>query len=107
MPGEPSLLLTGDTILTPELKAFVRIQQPDVIVAPAGGARFDVGGEIIMNANDMVELAGLMPGTIVANHIGAISHCPVKHADVERLARQAGLERRILAPADGTSVTFD
>ncbi|MEL7256959.1 MAG: MBL fold metallo-hydrolase [Pseudomonadota bacterium] len=101
MPGEPSLLVTGDTILTPELRAFVKTHEPDVVVAPAGGARFDIGGEIIMNARDMVELAKLTPGTIIANHMGAIGHCPVTRSDVTQLARQTGLQDRIFAPADG------
>lgn len=106
MPGEPSLLVTGDTILTPELRAFVKAHEPDVIVAPAGGARFDIGGEIIMNGMDMVELAKLTPGTIIANHIGAISHCPVTRAEVEQLARRTGLQDRIHAPADGETLVL-
>lgn len=106
MPGEPSLLLTGDTILTSELKSFLRMHQPDVVVAPAGGARFDVGAKIIMDAQDMVELAGLTSGTIVANHIGAISHCPVTRADVSRAAEHTGMQKRIIAPADGMCLTF-
>ena len=107
MPGEPSLLVTGDTILTTQLKAFVTSHKPDIVVAPAGGARFDIGGKIIMDAGDMVELAKLTPGKIVANHIEAISHCPVPRADVEQRARQSGLHDRIFAPADGEALKFD
>lgn len=106
-PGAPSLLVTGDTILTPELRDFVGTYQPNVIVAPAGGAYFDIGGKIIMDASDMVALARLTPGTIIAIHIGAISHCPVTHADVAEAAQNAGLQDRIIAPADGTTLTFD
>ena len=100
IPGEPSVLVTGDTILTPELRAFVGTHVPDIVVAPSGGARFDIGGEIIMNANDMVELARLTPGRIIANHLGAISHCTVTRKDVEQRALQTGLQHRIYAPAD-------
>lgn len=107
MPKAPSLLLTGDTVLTPDLEAFLRVHQPDVVVAPAGGARFDLGREIIMNAQDMVALAQLTPGTVIANHIGAISHCPVTRGDVLQAAEQAGMSDRILAPADGTTLTFE
>lgn len=107
LPGEPSVLVTGDTILTPQLAAFVLSHKPDIVVAPAGGARFDIGGKIIMDAGDMVALAKLTPGKIVANHIGAISHCPVSRADVEQCARQAGLQGRIFAPADGEALAFE
>lgn len=106
MPGEPSLLLTGDTILTQELKEFVEGHSPDVIVAPAGGARFDLGRDIIMDDQDMVALARLTTGTIVANHLGAISHCPVSREQVAQTARQAGLAGRIVAPTDGQELHF-
>ncbi|MEM1078905.1 MAG: hypothetical protein AAGI09_10295 [Pseudomonadota bacterium] len=79
---------------------------PDIIVAPAGGARFDLGGEIIMNAADMGELVKLTPGTIIATHMGAISHSPVACKDVAEAARDAGMATRILAPEDGALMVF-
>ena len=107
IPGHPSLLIAGDTILTPELIAFIKTHQPDVIVAPAGGAQFDIGGEVIMNASDMVEIAKLTQGAVIANHLGAISHCKVTRADVLNAASRAGLEGRVFAPDDGETLTFD
>ncbi|MEM8777197.1 MAG: MBL fold metallo-hydrolase, partial [Pseudomonadota bacterium] len=106
LPGEPSLFLTGDTVLTAELRHFVEAQRPDLIVASAGGARFDVGGKIIMDDQDMVSLARLTSGAVVANHIGAISHCPVSREDVTQTAARAGLADRISAPADGEELEF-
>ena len=107
MPGEPSLLITGDTILTPELRDFMKTHQPDVIVAPAGGAQFDIGDEVIMNASDMIEIAKLTPGAVVANHIGAISHCKVTRSDVLTAASRAGLGGRVFAPDDGETLAFN
>ncbi|WP_300064516.1 hypothetical protein [uncultured Roseobacter sp.] len=60
-----------------------------------------------MNANDMVELARLTPGRIIANHLGAISHCTVTREDVEQRVLQAGLQHRIYAPADGETLEFN
>lgn len=104
-PGEPSLYLTGDTILTDDVARTVKQHAPEGIVAPAGGARFDVGTKIIMNADDMITLAELSTATIIANHVEAISHCPVSRADIRFAAKAAGFADRIIAPADGEAVS--
>ena len=106
MPGEPTLYLSGDTLLTPQVRAFLTRQQPDVCLVPAGGARFDLGGEIIMDAQDVVALLGLATGQVVANHFEALSHCPVTRADLARAAAQAGVRERLHIPADGETLVF-
>ncbi|MBB5515614.1 L-ascorbate metabolism protein UlaG (beta-lactamase superfamily) [Rubricella aquisinus] len=106
-PGEPSLYLTGDTLLTEPIKEIVRTQTPDVIVAPAGDARFDIGGPVIMGVADMIALARLTPGVVVANHLGAINHCLVTRDEVASAAERAGLGNRICAPDDGATLTFE
>ncbi|MGH8855060.1 MAG: MBL fold metallo-hydrolase [Telluria sp.] len=106
MPGEPTLYLSGDTVLTPEVLAFVGRRQPDVCLVPAGGARFDLGHEIIMNAQDVVRLLQATTGTVVANHLEALSHCPVTRRELLDAASQAGLAGRLLAPGDGETLAF-
>lgn len=106
MPGEPSLYLSGDTILTSEVKEFVARRQPEVCVVPAGGARFDLGHEIIMGAEDVVELLGVAKGSIVANHLEALSHCPVTRWELIAKAVQAGVADRLLVPEDGETLSF-
>jgi L-ascorbate metabolism protein UlaG (beta-lactamase superfamily) len=101
MPGEPSLYLAGDTILTARVRAFVSQQQPDVSVVPAGGARFDIGGDIIMGVADVLDFTQLSTGTVIANHLEAISHCPVTRNALVAAARQAGVGHRLVVPADG------
>jgi len=54
MPGAPSLYLSGDTILTPDVRDFLTCHQPDFSVVPAGGARFDFGQDIIMGISEVV-----------------------------------------------------
>lgn len=106
MPGEPSLYLSGDTILTPQVLDFVARRQPDVCLVPAGGARFDLGQEIIMNAEDVVRLLGVARGTVVANHLEALSHCPVSRRELLAAAQEAGLGERLLVPGDGDTLAF-
>lgn len=104
MPGEPTLYLAGDTILTPTVRAFVSQHQPDISVVPAGGARFDIGGDIIMGTDDVIAFTSLSKGTVVANHLEAISHCPVTRSGLLQAARQAGVGHRLHAPADGETL---
>ena len=105
MPGEPSLYLSGDTILTQEVLDFLAWQQPGVSVVPAGGARFDLGHEIIMGIGEVLQFARATKGIVVANHLEALSHCPVQRAALQEEAQGAGLASRIVVPADGESLT--
>lgn len=107
VPGEPSLYLAGDTILTPRIRDFVRRHQPQVSVVPAGGARFDLGGEIIMGLDEVLEFTRLSEGRVIANHLEAISHCPVSRQALAAAAREAGLAQRLLIPDDGQVLTLD
>jgi L-ascorbate metabolism protein UlaG (beta-lactamase superfamily) len=100
-PGEPSLYLAGDTVLTPDVKAFAQTHRPQVSVLPAGGARFDVGGDIIMGTDDVLEYIRLTDGLVIANHLEALSHCPVQRSALRQAAQAAGCGARILIPQDG------
>ncbi|WP_098496217.1 MBL fold metallo-hydrolase [Collimonas sp. PA-H2] len=107
MPGEPSLYLSGDTILTPAVRDFVARHQPDVCLIPAGGARFDVGHEIIMGVSEVIEFTLGCKGTVIANHLEALSHCPVQRAELSAAAVLAGVVGRLRIPRDGESMEFE
>jgi L-ascorbate metabolism protein UlaG (beta-lactamase superfamily) len=106
MPSEPSLYLSGDTMLTQTVREFVQRQQPDVSVVPAGGAQFELGGEIIMGSDDVVRFTQLARGTVVANHLEALSHCGVQRSQLAAAAQQAGVAQRLRIPADGETLIF-
>lgn len=103
IPGEPSVYLAGDTVLTTTVRDCLARLQPDVAVLPAGGARFDVGAEILMDAADMAEAAQLTHGALVVNHLEALDHCPTTRASVRALAQQGGWAHRLWVPEDGKS----
>src|SRR3989344_640605 len=79
-----------------------------VCTGPAGwgGARFDVGAEILMDAADMAEAAQLAHGTLVVNHLQALDHCPTTRAAVRQLAVDGGWADRLWVPEDGDSRSF-
>ena len=106
MPGEPSLYVCGDTVLSGTVRRFIQEHQPQVALVPAGGARFDVGQHVIMGADEVIEFAGMLSGTTVANHLEALSHCPVTRAELRTKAAAAGLASRVAIPADGETLEF-
>jgi L-ascorbate metabolism protein UlaG (beta-lactamase superfamily) len=106
-PDEPSVYIAGDTVLTPEVRRCVTQSCPAVSVVPAGGAAFDLGGELIMDGTQALALAGEGRGCFVANHLEALDHCPTERADLRRRATAAGLSSRFLVPDDGDTLRFD
>jgi L-ascorbate metabolism protein UlaG (beta-lactamase superfamily) len=99
--GEPTLYLTGDTVLTDQVRQFVALHQPDVSVVPAGGACLDIGSEIIMGVEEVIEFTQSAGGRVIANHLEALNHCPVSREKLAEAARRAGVSERLLIPDDG------
>jgi L-ascorbate metabolism protein UlaG (beta-lactamase superfamily) len=106
IPDEPSLYLAADTVLSSTVREFVAQHRPHICVIPAGGARFDLGGDIIMGIDEALEFTRLAPGLVIANHLEALSHCPVTRNTLADAARQAGIESRLCIPADGERLNF-
>lgn len=106
LPGEPSLFLAGDTILSDEIRSFLTRAQPQISVIPAGGARFDFGTDIIMGIDEVIEFTGMSEGIVVANHLESVSHCPVKRIALRAAAVRAGVADRLRIPEDGDTLEF-
>jgi L-ascorbate metabolism protein UlaG (beta-lactamase superfamily) len=106
IPEEPTLYLAGDTILTPQVRQFLVQHQPQVSVVPAGGARFDAGKEIIMGVDEVIQFTNISTGIVVANHLEALSHCPVTRNELGVAATRANVASRLRIPADGETLEF-
>jgi L-ascorbate metabolism protein UlaG (beta-lactamase superfamily) len=106
-PGEPSLYIASDTVLTEDVVRCVTQRRPAVSIIPAGGAAMDLGSELIMDAGQALSLASRGDGIFIANHLEALDHCPTTRADLLAQARSQALDRRLLVPADGQTLTFD
>lgn len=59
-----------------------------------------------MGIEDVIDFTRLSPGIVIANHLEALSHCPVTRNDLKRAAAQAGVETRLRIPADGETLEF-
>jgi L-ascorbate metabolism protein UlaG (beta-lactamase superfamily) len=106
-PAEPTVYIAGDTVLTDAVKECVTRLCPAVSIVPAGGALFDLGGEIIMDGTQALDLAALGNGVFVANHLEALDHCPTTRADLRRSAVERRLQSRFFVPEDGEVLSFD
>jgi L-ascorbate metabolism protein UlaG (beta-lactamase superfamily) len=104
-PGEPTVYIAGDTILCDEVRAAVARHAPDVIVVNASAARFNAGGPIVMNNDDVVALAREAPDAlIVAVHFETVSHSTETRADLRERLNAEGLTDRVVVPEDGSEV---
>ncbi len=106
-PSEPSLYLTGDSILTPAVLDAVERLRPDVIIAPAGSANMGLGGHILFSMDELVTLVRRAPKDVVLNHLEALDHCATTRTGLGERLRAEGLEGRVQIPEDGEELSYD
>lgn len=102
--NEPSLYITGDTILTNTVKSFINDKQPSWIVLPAGGARFNLGGDIIMGQEEALQVTDISKGKIIANHLEALDHCPETRTVLRNEVAKRCLDGCFFVPEDGQCI---
>lgn len=106
LPNEPSLYLTGDTILSDAVRQCISERQPDWVLLPAGGARFDLGDDIIMGLEEAMQVGELSSGKIIANHLESLDHCPVTRVELMAAVKQRGWSHRFHVPFDGETLAM-
>ena len=94
--SEKTLYLAGDTILCDEVKCALSEYNPDIIIVNACGATVLNGERIIMNGDDVKELANNYKDlTIIASHLDTVSHLTTTREDIKNLNL-----KNVLAPLD-------
>ena len=101
LPDEPSIYISGDTVLTPIVRRVLTDLRPDVAVLNAGSASLDIGRPILMPMTEMLEFTRLASGTVIAIHLEALNHCSVTRAQFRQAVTQAGLAHKVRILADG------
>lgn len=111
--GFPTLLWTGDTLLTEGIKEAITNYQPDIIITHSGGAQLPIDAEgnkatLLMDAAATIEVAKLAPeAKLVAVHLEALDHCPVTREGLREVANNAGISvETLIIPLDGEKVNF-
>lgn len=106
-PDEPSLYVTGDSVLSASVLDAVDRLTPDVILAPAGAANFGVGADILFSVDELVELTRHAKHQVVFNHLEALDHCPTTRGELRARMKSEGFEQRTHVPEDGGVVTLE
>jgi L-ascorbate metabolism protein UlaG (beta-lactamase superfamily) len=106
LPGEPSIYISGDTVLTQDVERVLTEERPDVAIVAAGQAQLDIGRPLLMTLEDVVRFVELAPGLVVANHLEALNHCPVTRGHLREVLEQSGLADKVMIPADGESLNL-
>jgi len=105
LPGEPSLYLSGDTVLTDDVRAALERERPDVAILHSGGAQLDIGSPILMTLEEQLEFVRLAPGRVIAVHLEALDHCGITRANLKEALKAAGALDYVDIPADGQTIS--
>ena len=106
LPNQPSIYISGDTVLTSEVKRALEQLKPDITVVAAGQAQMDVGQPLLMPASEVIEFIKRSPGTVIANHMEALNHCPVDRIALRSALEREGLSDKVLIPQDGETLSL-
>ncbi|NLS12079.1 MBL fold metallo-hydrolase [Vibrio sp. SM6] len=104
--NEPSVYVSGDTVLTDDVRRALDELKPDIAIVAAGNAKMDVGNPLLMGADELIEFIQRSPGQVIANHMEALNHCHIDRTQLSALITQYGLGDKVLIPADGETLTF-
>ena len=106
-PDEPTLYIAGDTVWNGHVAAALETYAPDVVVLNCGDAQVPGLGAIIMDLDDLAQVARAAPhAAIVASHLEAVNHCVLSRADVRAWRDAQGMKGRVHVPDDGETCVF-
>jgi len=101
---EPSIFISGDTVLTEDVKKAIKQFQPDITVVAAGNASIDVGNDLLMDIDEIIEFIKLSPKKVIANHMEALNHCPITRNDLKNQLEKHDLLHKVYIPLDGEKI---
>ncbi|MCL1092758.1 MBL fold metallo-hydrolase [Shewanella kaireitica] len=105
LPNEPSIYISGDTVLTADVRRALTELQPDITVVAAGEAQMDVGQPLLMSTSEILEFVALSPNKVIANHMEALNHCPTDRKTFKRVLEENKLADKVFIPEDGETLS--
>lgn len=105
--SEPTLYITGDSVMCAEVEEALSAHRPDVILAFAGGAQLPFGKTITMDVEDLSAVRAMCPeAEIVVVHMEAFNHCGLKREALRDAAAAGSWLARLHVPDDGEWLEF-
>lgn len=106
LPNEKSIYLSSDTIYTEDVEKVLSELKPDISVVASGSAQLDIFQPLLMNMQDIVKFVKKSPGKVIANHLEAVNHCPVKREQLFNELKKLGLSDKTFIPKDGEAIVI-
>ncbi len=103
---EKSVFLSADTIYTDAVHRVLSEFQPDVSVVACGTAQLDLFQPLLMRMDDILKFVSNAPGSVLANHLEAVNHCPTTRLQLTEALENAGLLSKVFIPGDGESKEY-
>ena len=72
-----------------------------------GAAQFDIFKQLIMSVEDILKFIKNSSGSVIANHMEAINHCPLTREKLKTILKQNNLHHNVYLPEDGEFVTIE
>ncbi|WP_299694734.1 hypothetical protein [uncultured Vibrio sp.] len=99
--------ISGDTVLTDDIKRALNEFKPDINVVAAARAQMDVGQPLLMSTDEVMEFIRLLPNQVITNHMDALNHCDVSRSILKDSIANSGLLEKILIPENGDTLEFN
>lgn len=101
LPNQKSIYLSSDTIYTTSVDKVLTEYKPDISVLACGAAQFDIFKQVIMSVDDIIRFVKTTSGTVIANHMESINHCPLTRKNLGEILIKNNLINKVLIPEDG------
>lgn len=104
---EPTLYIAGDTVWYSEVENTINEYKPEVIVVNAGDNQFNQGGSLVMDADDVYNVAKTAPNAkMIASHMEAVNHWMLSRETLLKFAQKYQFDTQLYIPNDGDQYQF-
>ncbi|WP_405207229.1 MBL fold metallo-hydrolase [Aquimarina sp. LLG6339-5] len=106
LPIEKTIYLSADTIYTENVDKVLKKYKPDINVVACGTAQLDIFKPLLMTMNDIIKFTKNATGTVIANHLEAVNHCPTTRTQLANELERQGLLEKTRIPNDGETIVI-
>lgn len=105
LPNEPTLYISGDTLLTATIVTTINLLKPDYSILNAGGARLPVGSPILMPLEEVLDFIRLSSNSntkkVILSHLDTMDHCFSTRDILANAVKKSNLDTHTLILKDG------
>jgi len=106
IPNEKTIYLSADTIYTDDVDKVLKQYKPEVNVVACGTAQLDIFKPLLMTMDDIIKFTKNATGTVIANHLEAVNHCPTTRTQLANELERQGLMEKTRIPNDGETIVI-